>query len=136
MLDRRSIPELVRWSTEDCEEGGAEDWLVIENKATTVGQAALHPLSRYVDLLPARVSAQPEQVHGLLLADGASVDLRRGPVRPDGPCHRASGPLSAGRQTGRRTGMSVQVSAARGDCPSFPGGSCSRTGIGPAGSGR
>ena len=61
MLDRRSIPELVRWSTEDCEEGRAEDWLVIENKATTVGQAALHPLSRYVDLLPARVSAQPDR---------------------------------------------------------------------------
>ena len=70
MLDRRSIPDLVRWSTEDCEEGRAEDWLVIENKATAVGQATLHQLSRYVDLLPARVSAQPEQVHGPLLADG------------------------------------------------------------------
>ena len=100
MLGRRSIPELVRWSTEDCEEGGAEDWLVIENKATTVGQAALHPLSRYVDLLPARVSAQPEQVHGLLLADGASVDLRRGPARPDGPCHRAQRAV-VGRQADR-----------------------------------
>ena len=70
MLDRRSIPDLVCWFTEECEEGRAEDWLVIENKATAVGQATLHQLSPYVDLLPARVSGQPEQVHGPLLADG------------------------------------------------------------------
>ena len=76
-VDRRSVPDLVCRFTENCEEGHADDWLVVENKATAVGQAALHQLSRYVDL-PARVGAERERVHGLLLADGDSVNLRRG----------------------------------------------------------
>ena len=78
MIDRRSVPDLLCRFTEDCERGQADDWLVIENKATAVGPAARHQLSRYVDLLPTRIPVEPAQVHGLLLADGADIDLRRG----------------------------------------------------------
>lgn len=55
-------------------EADAGDWLVIENKTVPVGQPAAWQLARYVDHLQAAV---PEKVHGLLIADGTSVNLER-----------------------------------------------------------
>ena len=61
---------------------------------------------------------------------------RRSLARAERPRHRAERTV-VGRQADRcRTCTSAQVSAARRECPSCPGGSCSRTGSGPVGSGR
>lgn len=51
------------------------DWLVIENKATAVGSPVAQQLSRYVDWL--RHQGYPGSVHGLLIADGISINLTR-----------------------------------------------------------
>lgn len=51
------------------------DWLVIENKTTAVGSPVAAQLSRYVDWLTHR--GVDGAVHGLLIADGMSVNLWR-----------------------------------------------------------
>ncbi len=47
---------------------------MIELKATAVGQAAVHQLARYADLLETQVH---EPVRGLLVTDGLTVNGRR-----------------------------------------------------------
>lgn len=77
-INSRNIPDLVCRFLEGNDFAAEGDWLVIENKATYVGQLAMHQLSRYVDLLPTKANVGSARVHGLLLADGISVNLRRG----------------------------------------------------------
>src|SRR5262245_23424519 len=62
--------------THDCEKGAAGDWLVVETKTTAVGIGALDQLALSVDWL--RAEARPGSVHGLLIADGLSLEVERG----------------------------------------------------------
>ena len=71
---RRSIADLVCVVEQSTTELRAGDLLVIENKATTVDSRAVDQLARYVDLLGA---SRPTAVHGLLIADGLTVDAGR-----------------------------------------------------------
>lgn len=117
-IDRTSIADLVCVFTEDGEGHSAGDWLVVENKVTAVGQAALHQLARYVDLLPSAVNAEGVRVHGLLIADGASVNLRRG-LR-----ERSFGYLSLSqigyRDVARHQPLVLQDEGAEGDETAIP----------------
>jgi hypothetical protein len=74
-VDGRRADLLLRF-THDCEKGAAEDWLVVENKTTAVGIGALDQLALSVDWL--RAEARPGQVHGMLIADGLSLEVERG----------------------------------------------------------
>ncbi|WP_343993716.1 endonuclease NucS domain-containing protein [Terrabacter terrae] len=71
---RRSIADLVCVVEQDTPEMHAGDLLVIENKATAVDSRAVDQLARYVDLLGA---SSPTATHGLLIADGLTVDAGR-----------------------------------------------------------
>lgn len=74
-VDGRRADLLFRF-TADCEHGAAEDWLVVENKTTAVGIGALDQLALSVDWL--RAESRLGAVHGLLIADGLSLEVERG----------------------------------------------------------
>jgi hypothetical protein len=74
-VDGRRADLLMRF-THDCEMASANDWLVIENKTTAVGIGALDQLALSVDWL--RAESRPGKVHGLLIADGLSLEVERG----------------------------------------------------------
>ena len=74
-VDGRRADLLLRF-TADCEKGAADDWLVVENKTTAVGIGALDQLALSVDWL--RAEARPGDVHGMLIADGLSLEVERG----------------------------------------------------------
>ena len=74
-VDGRRADLLLRF-THDCEKGSADDWLVVENKMTAVGIGALDQLALSVDWL--RAEGRPGEVHGMLIADGLSLEVERG----------------------------------------------------------
>lgn len=74
-VDGRRADILLRF-THDSERGAANDWLVIEAKTTAVGIGALDQLALSVDWL--RAESRPGDVHGLLIADGLSLEVERG----------------------------------------------------------
>ena len=74
-VDGRRADLLLRF-THDCEKGAADDWLVVENKTTAVGIGALDQLALSVDWL--RAEERPGVVHGMLIADGLSLEVERG----------------------------------------------------------
>jgi hypothetical protein len=74
-VDGRRADLLLRF-THDCEKGAADDWLVVENKTTAVGIGALDQLALSVDWL--RAEGRPGAVHGMLIADGVSLEVERG----------------------------------------------------------
>ena len=74
-VDGRRADLLLRFA-QDCEKGAADDWLVVENKTTAVGIGALDQLALSVDWL--RAEARPGEVHGMLIADGLSLEVERG----------------------------------------------------------
>ena len=74
-VDGRRADLLLRF-TADCEKGAADDWLVLENKTTAVGIGALDQLALSVDWL--RAECRPGAVHGMLIADGLSLEVERG----------------------------------------------------------
>lgn len=74
-VDGRRADLLMRF-THDCEKGAADDWLVVENKTTAVGIGALDQLALSVDWL--RAESRPGEVHGMLIADGLSLEVERG----------------------------------------------------------
>jgi hypothetical protein len=74
-VDARRADLLPR-VTHDCEKGAADDWLVVENKMTAVGIGALDQLALSVDWL--RAEGRQGEVHGMLLADGLSLEVERG----------------------------------------------------------
>jgi hypothetical protein len=74
-VDGRRADLLMRF-THDCEKGAADDWLVVENKTTAVGIGALDQLALSVDWL--RAESRPGVVHGMLIADGLSLEVERG----------------------------------------------------------
>jgi hypothetical protein len=74
-VDGRRADLLMRF-THDCEKGAADDWLVVENKTTAVGIGALDQLALSVDWL--RAESRPGAVHGMLIADGLSLEVERG----------------------------------------------------------
>ena len=74
-VDGRRADLLLRF-THDCEKGVADDWLVVENKTTAVGIGALDQLALSVDWL--RAESRPGAVHGMLIADGLSLEVERG----------------------------------------------------------
>lgn len=74
-LGRDSRADLVCRFTRDEGTFRRGDWLVVENKATAVGSPVATQLSRYVDWLTHR--GGEGAVHGLLIADGMSVNLGR-----------------------------------------------------------
>ena len=74
-VDGRRADILLRF-TADCDKGAAGDWLVLENKTTGVGIGALDQLALSVDWL--RAESRPGEVHGMLVADGLSLEVERG----------------------------------------------------------
>jgi len=74
-VDGRRADLLLRF-THDCEKGSADDWLVVENKMTAVGIGALDQLALSVDWL--RAEGRTGEVHGMLIADGLSLEVERG----------------------------------------------------------
>jgi hypothetical protein len=74
-VDGRRADLLLRF-THDCEKGAADDWLVVENKTTAVGIGALDQLALSVDWL--RAESRTGAVHGMLIADGLSLEVERG----------------------------------------------------------
>ena len=74
-VDGRRADILLRF-TADCEKGAADDWLVLENKTTAVGIGALDQLALSVDWL--RAEGRVGEVHGMLIADGLSLEVERG----------------------------------------------------------
>jgi hypothetical protein len=74
-VDGRRADLLLRF-THDCEKGAADDWLVVENKMTAVGIGALDQLALSVDWL--RAEGRQGEVHGMLIADGLSLEVERG----------------------------------------------------------
>ena len=71
-----SIGDLLCRVTEDCEPLRRGDWLMVENKATAVGLPARDQLNRYVQCVETDFRTEEEQVYGLLIADGTSVELQ------------------------------------------------------------
>jgi hypothetical protein len=72
-------PDLVARITADGDVVRRGDWLVIQHKATAVGHNAHDELAAHVDWLRAELGPQANgaAVHGLLIADGASLLLER-----------------------------------------------------------
>ncbi len=64
--------------TQDTQVFRKGDLLVIENKATLAGVAALTQLREYVELLESEYAAPTQAVAGLLICDGTTVELSRG----------------------------------------------------------
>lgn len=72
-------PDLVARVTADGDSVRRGDWLVIQLKATAVGHNAHDELAAHVDWLRAELGTRlgGGEVHGLLIADGASLLLER-----------------------------------------------------------
>jgi hypothetical protein len=72
-------PDLVARITADGDLVRRGDWLVVQHKATAVGHNAHDELAAHVDWLRAELGprANGAEVHGLLIADGASLLLER-----------------------------------------------------------
>ena len=72
-------PDLIARITGDGDVVRRGDWLVIQHKATAVGHNAHDELAAHVDWLRAELGAKLAggEVHGLLIADGASLLLER-----------------------------------------------------------
>jgi hypothetical protein len=72
-------PDLVARVTADGDVVRRGDWLVIQHKATAVGHNAHDELAAHVDWLRAELGPRLAggEVHGLLIADGASLLLER-----------------------------------------------------------
>jgi hypothetical protein len=72
-------PDLVARVTADGDLVRRGDWLVIQHKATAVGHTAHDELAAHVDWLRAELGPRlaGAEVHGLLIADGASLLLER-----------------------------------------------------------
>ena len=72
-------PDLVARITDDGDLVRRGDWLVIQHKTTAVGHNAHDELATHVDWLRAELADRlgDAQVHGLLIADGASLLLER-----------------------------------------------------------
>ena len=72
-------PDLVARITGDGDVVRRGDWLVIQHKTTAVGHNAHDELATHVDWLRAELGDRlgDAQVHGLLIADGASLLLER-----------------------------------------------------------
>jgi len=84
VFDDARRPDLVTRVLEDGDRVRAGDWLVISHKVTAVGDAAGHELAAHVDWLRAELTARSAldgeplpRVHGLLIADGATLRLER-----------------------------------------------------------
>ena len=69
-------PDLVARATDDGDVIRKGDWLIISYKVTAVGHAAGDELAVYVDWMRAELGT--DNVHGLLIADGASLLVERG----------------------------------------------------------
>lgn len=74
-VDGRRADLVMRFAA-DCDKGAADDWLVLESKTTAVGIGALDQLAMSVDWL--RAESRPGEVHGMLIADGLSLEVERG----------------------------------------------------------
>jgi hypothetical protein len=72
-------PDLIARVTADGDAVRRGDWLVIQHKATAVGHNAHDELAAHVDWLRAELGPRlgNGEVHGLLIADGASLLLER-----------------------------------------------------------
>ena len=72
-------PDLIARITDDGDVVRRGDWLVIQHKTTAVGHNAHDELAVLVDWLRAELGDRLEgaEVHGLLIADGASLLLER-----------------------------------------------------------
>jgi hypothetical protein len=72
-------PDLIARVTADGDAVRRGDWLVIQHKATAVGHTAHDELAAHVDWLRAELGTKlgTGEVHGLLIADGASLLLER-----------------------------------------------------------
>ena len=72
-------PDLIARVTADGDVVKRGDWLVIQHKATAVGHNAHDELAAHVDWLRAELGTKlgNGEVHGLLIADGASLLLER-----------------------------------------------------------
>ena len=72
-------PDLVARITDDGDAVRRGDWLVVQYKATAVGHNAHDELATHVDWLRAELGDRlgDAGVHGLLIADGASLLLER-----------------------------------------------------------
>ena len=72
-------PDLVARITDDGDLVRRGDWLVVQYKTTAVGHNAHDELATHVDWLRAELADRlgDAQVHGLLIADGASLLLER-----------------------------------------------------------
>jgi hypothetical protein len=72
-------PDLIARITDDGDTVRRGDWLVIQHKTTAVGHNAHDELAVLVDWLRAELGDRLEgaDVHGLLIADGASLLLER-----------------------------------------------------------
>lgn len=69
-------PDLVTRATDDGDVIRKGDWMIISYKVTAVGHAAGDELAVYVDWMRAELGT--DNVHGLLIADGASLLVERG----------------------------------------------------------
>jgi hypothetical protein len=74
-VDGRRADLLLRFAA-DCDKGAADDWLVLETKTTAVGIGALDQLAMSADWL--RAESRQGAVHGMLIADGLSLEVERG----------------------------------------------------------
>jgi hypothetical protein len=72
-------PDLVARITDDGDVARKGDWLIVQYKTTAVGHTAHDELAALVDWLRAELGGRlgDSQVHGLLIADGASLLLER-----------------------------------------------------------
>ena len=72
-------PDLVARITDNGDLVRRGDWLVVQHKTTAVGHNAHDELATHVDWLRAELADRlgDAQVHGLLIADGASLLLER-----------------------------------------------------------
>ncbi len=72
-------PDLIARVTGDGDVVSRGDWLVIQHKATAIGHNAHDELAAHVDWLRAELGDRlgESRVHGLLIADGASLLLER-----------------------------------------------------------
>ena len=68
--------DLIAKVTDDGDVIRKGDWLIISHKVTAVGHAAGDELAVYVDWMRAELGT--DNVHGLLIADGASLLVERG----------------------------------------------------------
>lgn len=78
-FDDARRPDLIARITDDGDAVRRGDWLVVQYKTTAVGHNAHDELATHVDWLRAELGDRlgDAEVHGLLIADGASLLLER-----------------------------------------------------------